>query len=167
MHHQAGVHFENFTDVKFRDILLTRTGHWNRRLNRGSPSQTGMCMVGLHMNCILTFIYKSLLFWRGSVTIEVTNFHPPVKTSVANSCLKLNSILYKSRNSEANEDSVHCADIEGIDVKPGSANSFGCRTLCKAPVISHSPERVELPRSHYLPNMRAFGLTPTTDITSI
>jgi len=42
MHHQAGVHFENFTDVKFRDILLTRTGHWNRRLNRGSPSQTGM-----------------------------------------------------------------------------------------------------------------------------
>jgi len=26
MHHQAGVHFENFTEVKFRDILLTGTG---------------------------------------------------------------------------------------------------------------------------------------------
>jgi len=25
--HQAGVHFENFTEVKFRDILLTGTGH--------------------------------------------------------------------------------------------------------------------------------------------
>jgi len=23
MHHQAGVHFENFTEVKFRDILLS------------------------------------------------------------------------------------------------------------------------------------------------
>jgi len=29
--------------------------------------------IGIH--------YKSLLFWRGSVTIEVTNFDPPVKTS--------------------------------------------------------------------------------------
>jgi len=34
MHHQAGVHFENFTEVKFRDILLTGTGHRDRRLNR-------------------------------------------------------------------------------------------------------------------------------------
>jgi len=25
MHHQAGVHFENFTEVKFRDILLNGT----------------------------------------------------------------------------------------------------------------------------------------------
>jgi len=25
MHHQAGVHFENFSEVKFRDILLTGT----------------------------------------------------------------------------------------------------------------------------------------------
>jgi len=30
MHHQAGVHFENFTEVKFRDILLTKTGHQDR-----------------------------------------------------------------------------------------------------------------------------------------
>ena len=49
-----------------------------------------------------------------------------VKTLVSISCLKLNSILYKSQNREANEGSVHCADIEGIDVKPGSANCFGC-----------------------------------------
>jgi len=41
MPHQAGVHFENFTEVKFRDILLTGTGHWDRRLNRDSPGQTG------------------------------------------------------------------------------------------------------------------------------
>jgi len=40
MHHQAGVHFENFTEVKFRDILLTGTGHWDRRLNWDSPGQT-------------------------------------------------------------------------------------------------------------------------------
>jgi len=33
MHHQAGVNFENFTEVKFRDILLTGTGHRDRRLN--------------------------------------------------------------------------------------------------------------------------------------
>ena len=38
IHHQAGVHFENFTEVKFRDILLTGT---DRRLNRDSPGQTG------------------------------------------------------------------------------------------------------------------------------
>jgi len=40
MHHQAGVNFENFTEVKFRDILLTGTGHRDRRLNRDSPGQT-------------------------------------------------------------------------------------------------------------------------------
>jgi len=62
---------------------------------------------------------------------------------------------------------VHCADIEGIDVKPGSANSFGCRTLGKIPDSSPSPEPVELLRSHYLTNTGTSGLTPTTDITSI
>jgi len=41
MHHQAGVHFENFTEVKFRDIFLTGTGHRDRRLNWDSPGQTG------------------------------------------------------------------------------------------------------------------------------
>jgi len=41
MHHQAGVHFEKFTEVKFRDILLTGTGHWDRRFNRDSSCQTG------------------------------------------------------------------------------------------------------------------------------
>jgi len=40
-HHQAGVNFNNFTEVKFRDILLTGTGHRDRLLNRGSPGQTG------------------------------------------------------------------------------------------------------------------------------
>jgi len=35
VHHQAGVNFENFTEVKFRDILLTGMGHRDRRLNRG------------------------------------------------------------------------------------------------------------------------------------
>jgi len=34
MHHQAGVNCENFTKVKFWDILLTGTGH------RDSPGQT-------------------------------------------------------------------------------------------------------------------------------
>jgi len=41
MHHQAGVHAENFTEVKFRDILLTGTGYRDRRLNRDNPGQTG------------------------------------------------------------------------------------------------------------------------------
>jgi len=41
MHHQVGVHFENFTEVKFRDILLTGREHRDRRLNRDSPGQTG------------------------------------------------------------------------------------------------------------------------------
>jgi len=36
MHHQAGVHFEDFTEVKFQDILLTGTGH------RDSPGQIKM-----------------------------------------------------------------------------------------------------------------------------
>jgi len=26
MHHQAGVNFENFLEMKFRDVLLTGTG---------------------------------------------------------------------------------------------------------------------------------------------
>jgi len=34
MHHQAGVHFENFTEVKLRDILQAGTGHRDRRSNR-------------------------------------------------------------------------------------------------------------------------------------
>jgi len=47
MHHQAGVNFENFTEVKFRDILLTGTGHRDRCLNRDIPGQTGTySMVG-------------------------------------------------------------------------------------------------------------------------
>jgi len=41
MHHQAGVNFENFPEVKFRDILLTGMWHRDRRLNRDSPGQTG------------------------------------------------------------------------------------------------------------------------------
>jgi len=40
MHCQAGVNFENFTEVKFRDILLPGTGCRERRLNRDSPGQT-------------------------------------------------------------------------------------------------------------------------------
>ena len=39
MHHQAGVNFENFTEVRFREILLTWAGHLDRRLNRYSPGQ--------------------------------------------------------------------------------------------------------------------------------
>jgi len=42
MHHQAGVHFENFTEMKFRNILQTGMGHWDRRLKWDSPGQTGM-----------------------------------------------------------------------------------------------------------------------------
>jgi len=41
MHYQAGVNFENYTEVQFRDILLTGTGQWDRRLNRDTPGQTG------------------------------------------------------------------------------------------------------------------------------
>jgi len=41
MHHQAGVNFENLTEMKFRDILLTGTGHRDRRLNLDSTGQTG------------------------------------------------------------------------------------------------------------------------------
>jgi len=41
MHHQAGDNFENFTEVKFQDILLTGTGHRDRRLKWDSPGQTG------------------------------------------------------------------------------------------------------------------------------
>jgi len=41
MHHQVRVHFENFTEVKFRDILLTGTGHRDRRLSQDSRGQTG------------------------------------------------------------------------------------------------------------------------------
>ena len=40
MHHQAEFNFENFTEVKFWDILLTGTGHRDRRLYRDSPDQT-------------------------------------------------------------------------------------------------------------------------------
>jgi len=69
---------------------------------------------------------------------------------------------------EANdyEGSVHCADIEGIGIKPGSANYFGCWNLGKIPDISLSPKRVELLRFNYLTNTGAIGLSPTTDITS-
>ena len=33
--------FKNFAKVKFRDILLSGTGHRDRRLNRDCPGQTG------------------------------------------------------------------------------------------------------------------------------
>jgi len=61
---------------------------------------------------------------------------------------------------EANdyEGSVHCADIEGIGIKPGSANYFGCWNLGKIPDISLSPKRVELLRFNYLTNTGAIEL---------
>jgi len=56
MHHQAGVHCENFTEVKFRDILLIGTGHRDRRLNRDSSGQTGTYrMVGLGLTSYSLF----------------------------------------------------------------------------------------------------------------
>ena len=39
--HNFVQNFENFAKVKFRDILLTGTGHQDRRLNRYCPGQTG------------------------------------------------------------------------------------------------------------------------------
>jgi len=42
MPHQAGVHFQNFTEVKFWDILLTGTRYRDRRLNWDSLGQTRM-----------------------------------------------------------------------------------------------------------------------------
>jgi len=42
IHHQAGDHFENFTEVKFWDISLTGMGHPDRCLNEDTPSQTRM-----------------------------------------------------------------------------------------------------------------------------
>jgi len=45
MYHQAGLHFENFPEVKFLDILLPGTGHRDRRLNRDSPGQIGTLEV--------------------------------------------------------------------------------------------------------------------------
>jgi len=41
MHHQAEVHFENFTEVKLRDFMQTGAGHRDWRLNWDSPGQTG------------------------------------------------------------------------------------------------------------------------------
>jgi len=68
MHHQAGVNFENFTEVKFRDILLSGTGHQDRRLNRESPGQTGTygeSNLNQNLNLNLTsgsFVKDHLLF---------------------------------------------------------------------------------------------------------
>jgi len=49
MHHQAGIHFDNFTYVKFRDILLTGTGHRDRRFSTGTVPATPGRMIGLHL----------------------------------------------------------------------------------------------------------------------
>ena len=41
VHHQATINFENFTEVKFRNVLLTGMGHRDRRLNWDSPGHPG------------------------------------------------------------------------------------------------------------------------------
>ena len=61
MHHQAGVHFENFTEVKFRDILLTRIGHRESRLNGDSPAKPGR-MVGLFVD--IRFFWTATVMGR-------------------------------------------------------------------------------------------------------
>jgi len=54
MHHQARVNFENFTEVEFRDILLTGTRH------RDSPGQTyGRSYLNLNLT---SFVKNHLLF---------------------------------------------------------------------------------------------------------
>jgi len=68
IHHQAGVYFENFTEVKFRDILLTGT----------VPAKPG-CMVGLIftiLSDLLVYGSRRPCFWlwllfRGDATFYV------------------------------------------------------------------------------------------------
>jgi len=63
MHHQGGVHFENVTEVKFRDILLTGTEHRDRRLKRDCPSQTSTygrsILYAVKFNKKILYILKS------------------------------------------------------------------------------------------------------------
>jgi len=53
-----GVNFENFTDVKFRDILLSGTGHRDRRLKRDSSGQA-RTYGGSNLNQNIKSISKS------------------------------------------------------------------------------------------------------------
>ena len=52
--------FKNFAKVKFRDILLTGTGHRDRRLNRDCPCQTGTYGRSRHRQVHLLIIYLVL-----------------------------------------------------------------------------------------------------------
>jgi len=129
-----------FTDLEILDVFQS-TGLFLHR-NKNRENLAFFCPKSWPRNAYephIDFHFKPLLFWRGSVTIKVTNFHSPVKTLVSNSCLKPYSILYKSQKREDNEGSVHCADIEGIAVKLGSANLLISRTLGKIPDTSSVP----------------------------
>ena len=75
MHHQAGVNFKNFTEVKLRDILLTGTGH------RDSPGQTGTYVrSNLNQNLKPTsgsFVKDHLLFLLFTKSAAPGHCHPP------------------------------------------------------------------------------------------
>ena len=62
IHHQARVHFENLTEVKFRDILLTGMGHRDRRLNRDSPGQTGTYGRSVYPEVVFS---RRIHLWEG------------------------------------------------------------------------------------------------------
>jgi len=63
------------------------------------------------------------------------------------------------------ESSVHCADIEGINVKPRSANSFVCQTFGKTQTSHRAPSELNF-SDPTTSQIRGIWLTPTTDITS-
>jgi len=83
MHYQAGVNFENFTEVKFRDILLIGTGHRDRRKNRDSPGQTygrSNPNQNLKPKCNFRFFVKThlLFFLLTKSTVPLKSVAPPL-----------------------------------------------------------------------------------------
>jgi len=91
MHHQGGVNFENFTEVKFRDIFRTETGHRDRRLNRGCPGQTGT-YGRFNLLTSGSFVKDHLLFLLFTISTPPGHF-PPTPLVGAQVVYRL-SVLY-------------------------------------------------------------------------
>jgi len=80
MHHQAGVNYENFIEVKFQDILLTGMGHRDRQLNRDSPGQTGTYgRSNLNLNQLQIHSWKTIYYSFFSPKCRPGALSPPCR----------------------------------------------------------------------------------------
>jgi len=112
MHHQAGVHFENFTEVKFRYILLTGT--------YGRSNHASRVWIDKNHTISLT-----LMTWHIREQTGITGHNQGSRLKIARCTIQmdvgnsteLNFTDYKYRNYQSWNWAKSCEEVESKSIK--------------------------------------------------